>query len=121
MENPQGHWAMATACLAIRIYRQIYQDGNHKEMPQKLLKGLFAVLNLISGNPVFINDDICKKNKKGMNGIKNGIDCHNKQVLGDGPWIKCFQWVYSAQKGFTYVNGVNPQSRIGTNFTYVSL
>ena len=70
MENPQGHWAMATACLAIRIYRQIYQGGNHKEMPQKPLKGLFAVLNLISGNPVFINDDICKKNKKCMNGME---------------------------------------------------
>ena len=69
MENPKGHWATSTASLAISIYRQIYQGGNHKEMPQKPLKGLFVVLNLISGNPVFINDDICR-NKKCMNGTE---------------------------------------------------
>ena len=106
MENPKGHRATSTASLAIRIYRQIYQGGNHKEMPQKPLKGLFAVLNLISGNPVFINDDISKKNKKCMNGIelRMALTVTKKQVPGDGPWIKCFHWVYSAPKGFTQVN-----------------
>ena len=67
------------------------------------------MLNLISGNPVFLNDDICKKNKKCMNGTETELRMAKtvtiNRSLGMVPGSnECFHWVYSAPKGFTYVN-----------------